>query len=125
MAGLNAKATAPGPSPLQEQAFFGLLILLMLICLLRSGCAAEARTLARRTEARCGRRACRSKDDGAGSNKKVRYSSRARSAQPGARRHVLETFLSCSCDAARVCAQTDGAGSSDDEDGDVVSDKSD
>ena len=42
MAGLKAQASVPGPSPLQEQLFFGLLILLMLICLLRNGCA-EAR----------------------------------------------------------------------------------
>ena len=79
-------ATVPGPSPLQEQLFFGLFILLMLFCLLRSGCVRGGNALAQqrarptRTPTRTGHargadarvRRCRSKDTASGSNKKAR-----------------------------------------------------
>jgi hypothetical protein len=38
-------ATVPGPTPFQEQLFFGLFILIMLFCLLRSGCVRRGNAL--------------------------------------------------------------------------------
>jgi hypothetical protein len=141
MAGLKAQAAVPGPSPLQEQLFFGLLILLMLVCLLRSGCvrarvrarveAKRACTGPRGAEARVrGAGLCRSKDSTSGSNKKVRYSSRSRSQPaPAPRLALVERVAALQSAYATpgglLPQMDDGTGSSDDEDGDVVSDKSD